>query len=90
MLDQKLSIMVLSTLDATRPIEPSSPAWRSRCPKIHDVCWLPRSAWTIAPGAGWRRQIAICSASTTSLERMWSAIDQPTIFLVNTSSTAEQ
>jgi hypothetical protein len=37
MVDQKDSIMPLSTLEATRPIDPSKPAVRSRCPKIQDV-----------------------------------------------------
>ena len=60
-------------------MDPSSPASRSRCPKTQDVYWLPRSACTIVPGSGRRRQGAICRASTTSSERMWSAIDQPTI-----------
>jgi hypothetical protein len=86
--DQKDSIIVLSTLLATRPMEPSRPAARSRCPKIHDVYWLPRSEWTTVPAAGRRRQRAISSASTTSSARMWSAIDQPTIARVNTSRTA--
>jgi transposase InsO family protein len=39
MVDQKLSIIVLSTLEATRPIDPSSPAERSRWPKIQLVYW---------------------------------------------------
>jgi hypothetical protein len=39
MVDQKDSIRPLSTLEATRPIEPSSPAARSRWPKIQDVYW---------------------------------------------------
>jgi hypothetical protein len=37
--DQNDSIIVLSTDDATRPMEPRSPAWRSRCPKAQDVYW---------------------------------------------------
>ena len=37
MVDQNDSIMLLSTLDATRPIEPSSPAARSRWPKTQLV-----------------------------------------------------
>lgn len=37
MVDQNDPIMVLSTEDATRFIEPSSPALRSRCPKTQDV-----------------------------------------------------
>jgi hypothetical protein len=39
MVDQKDSIRPLSTLEATRPIEPSRPAVRSRWPKSHDVYW---------------------------------------------------
>jgi hypothetical protein len=35
--------------------------------------------WWISPGAGRRRATAICSASTTSSARMWSAMLQPTI-----------
>jgi hypothetical protein len=38
-----------------------------------------RSLWCTSPGPGRRRETAICSASTTSSERMWSAIDEPTI-----------
>jgi hypothetical protein len=41
----------------------------------------------MAPGAGRRFQIAICSASTTSSERMWSAIAQPTIRRLKQSRT---
>ncbi len=37
--DQNDSIMV-STLEATRPIDPSRPASRSRCPNTHDVYWV--------------------------------------------------
>ena len=37
MVDQNDSIRPLSTLEATRPIEPSRPAARSLWPKIHDV-----------------------------------------------------
>jgi hypothetical protein len=81
---------VLSTEEATRPVEPSSPAVRSRWPKIGEGYRLPRCECTPAPGAGRRRQRAISRASTTSSARMWSAIDQPTICRVNTSSTAAQ
>lgn len=52
--------------------------------------WLPRSAWTTVPYSGQRRQIAICSASTTSSESMWSAIDQPTTLRAKSSRTAAQ
>ena len=79
MLDQNDSIIVLSTDDATRPMDPSRPAERSLCPKTHDVYCDPRSAWTIVPGSGRRLQRAISRASTTKSERMWSAIDQPTM-----------
>ena len=44
----------------------------------HEVYWDPRSACRIVPGPGRRCQRAISRASTTSSERMWSAIDQPT------------
>ena len=44
----------------------------------------------IAPGLGWRVQIAICRASTTSSERIWSAIDHPKTLWVKTSRTAAQ
>lgn len=37
MVDQNDSVNALSTLKATRPLDPGSPAWRSRCPKAHDV-----------------------------------------------------
>ena len=63
MVDQSDSIIVSSALEATRPLDPSGPAERSRWPTIHDVDWLLRSKRTIAPGAGWRRQMAICGAS---------------------------
>jgi hypothetical protein len=45
MVDQKDSIRPLSTLEATRPMEPSSPAVRSRWPKIQDVYCDPRSLY---------------------------------------------
>ena len=77
MVDQKDSTSALSTEEATRPIEPSSPAARSRWPNSHDVYWVPLSAWTIVPGCGQRCQRAICRASTTSSVRMRSAMDQP-------------
>lgn len=38
MVDQNDSIIQLSTLDATRPEEPSRPASRSRWPKTQEVC----------------------------------------------------
>jgi hypothetical protein len=41
--DQNDSIMVLSTDEATRPIEPRSPAWRSRCPNAQEVYWAIQS-----------------------------------------------
>ena len=37
MVDQNDSMRVLSTLEATRPIEPSSPSLRNRCPNTQDV-----------------------------------------------------
>lgn len=52
MVNQKDSIIELSTLEATRPMDPSSPASRSRWPKTQDVYWLPRSEWTTVPGPG--------------------------------------
>ena len=79
MTDQKLSMSALSTLDATLPIEPKRPAWRSRCPKSQLVYCAPRSAWTTVPGSGRRRQRAISSASTTISAVILSEIDQPTI-----------
>ena len=90
MVDQNDSIIELSTAEATRPIEPSRPASRSRCPKTQDVYWRAAVGVNDVPAAGRRRQLAICRASTTSSERMWSAIDQPTICRVNTSRTAQQ
>jgi hypothetical protein len=36
---QNDSVIELSTDDATGPIDPSSPASRSRCPKTQDVPW---------------------------------------------------
>ena len=47
--DQNDSIIVLSTLEATRPIAPSRPAARCRCPKTQDVYCDPRSECKIAP-----------------------------------------
>ncbi len=53
------------------PIDPSSPAARSLVPKAQLVYWLPWSEWaTHCPVGGRRRQMAICTASTTSSERM--------------------
>ena len=60
MVDQNDSTSALSTLEATRPIEPSRPAARSRWPNSQEVYWAPLSAWTIVPGCGWRCQRAIC------------------------------
>src|SRR3954447_21379843 len=37
MVDQNDSIIELSTEEATRPMDPSSPASRSRCPNTQDV-----------------------------------------------------
>lgn len=37
MVDQNDSMSALSTLEATRPIDPSRPADRSRWPKTQDV-----------------------------------------------------
>nr|WP_166435996.1 hypothetical protein [Cellulomonas shaoxiangyii] len=90
MVDQNDFIIVLATLEATLPMDASRPAVRRRWPKIHEVYWAPRPAWTITPCPGWRVQIAICRASTTSSARIWSAMDHPTIVRVKTSSTAAQ
>jgi len=90
MTDQKLSMSALSTLEATLPIEPRSPAWRSLWPKSQEVHCAPLSAWTMVPGSGRRRQRAISSASTTISAVMRSEIDQPTIRLLNASMTAAQ
>jgi hypothetical protein len=49
--------------------------------------WLPRSEWTIRPGAGWRWQIAICKAMHTSSAGMQGAIAQPTTLREYKSST---
>lgn len=70
MVDQNDSIIELSTLEATRPMEPSRPAVRSRCPNTDEVYSGPRFLWTMVP-VGRRRQVAICMASTTSSERTW-------------------
>lgn len=75
----------LSTLDATLPIDPSRPAWRSRCPKSHLVYCAPRSAWTTVPGSGRRRQRAISSALTTISVVIRSLIDQPLMRRLNAS-----
>src|SRR5690606_6466080 len=57
---KKDSIIALSSAEATRPIEPSSPAARSRWPKARAVYCEPRSEWTtVWPGGGRRRQRAI-------------------------------
>jgi len=90
MVDQNDSTNALSTEEATRPIDPSSPAARRRCPKSHDVYCAPLSACTIMPGWGQRCQQAICKASTTSSVRMCSAIDHPTTRRENASTTAQQ
>jgi len=49
----------LSTELATRPMDPSSPASRSRCPNVQDVYWLPRSEWRTVAVVGRRCQVAI-------------------------------
>ena len=90
MVDQNDSIMRLSTLEATRPIEPRSPAARRRWPKTQRCTDFRDRSARIVPGCGRRRQVAICRASTTSSVRMWSAIDQPTTTRENTSRTAQQ
>jgi hypothetical protein len=61
------------------PIERAMPASRAAWPNARETYCDPWSEWWIRPGAGRRRLTAIWSASTTSSERMWSAIDQPTI-----------
>lgn len=93
MVDQNDSMIVLFTEDATRPIEPSSPAARSRWPTTHDVMGsgvgVPDStgleSWQGAALPGGHG-----SASTTSSARKWSAIDHPAICWENTSLTAAQ
>ena len=57
---------------------PSTPPPSRCCDDQLNPPWLPRSECTTVPGSGRRRHVAICRASTTSSERMWSAIDQPT------------
>lgn len=89
MVDQNDSITALSKLNVTRPIEPSRPAERSRWPKTQLVYYAPRSAWTIVL-SGDRCQRAIARASTTSSERTWSAMDQPTTMRLQASMTAQQ
>ena len=77
----------LSTLDATRPLDPRRPASRSRFPNTQDVYWVPVLAWTMVP-FGDCCQRAISSASTTSSERTWSAIDQRKTIRLNVSKAA--
>ena len=74
MVDQNDSMSALSTLEATRPIDPSRPACRSRRPNSQDVYCAPRSAWKMVPGAGRRRQRAISRALTTISEVIRSLI----------------
>src|SRR3979409_537924 len=50
--DQNDSIMVLSTDEATRPIEPSSPAWRGLCWNAQAGYAPARSLCQIVPGEG--------------------------------------
>lgn len=78
MVDQNDSMSALSTLEATRPIDPSSPACRSRWPKSQDVYCAPLSACTIVP-TGRRCHLAMSSAPTTISVVRRSEIDQPTM-----------
>ena len=63
MVDQKLSMSALSTLEATLPIDPRRPAWRSRCPKSQEVYCAPRSRVDHRAGFG-------ASAPACHLERV--------------------
>ena len=58
-------------------MEPRRPAVGSGCPNTQDVYWAPLPAWTTVP-CGDRCRRVFARASTTSSERTWSAIDQPT------------
>jgi hypothetical protein len=78
----------VSASPAAQP-DPTSDAFSSRPPQLLSIerCddhlnppWLPWSEWWIRPGPGRRRASAILSASTTKVERMRVAIDQPTIW----------
>jgi hypothetical protein len=88
--DQKLSVIELSSLLATRPIPPRTPAWRSRCPKTaRGVLPAPvrvddRSGARLA---GTRRHL---QGVDDELCAQGSAMDQPTICRLSTSSTAQQ
>ena len=50
--------------------------------------WLPRSEWKIKPGAGWRLNRAMRSASVTRLACMCGCMLQPTTWRLNRSITA--
>ena len=86
--DQKHSIIALST-EATRPIEPRSPAWRSRCPNAQEM-YCPGCYDRSCPAAVDVANTPSAGHRTTKSVRMRSAIDQPTIICEYTSSIAQQ
>ena len=87
--DENDSMRALSTLGATRLIEPRRPADRGRMPKIQDLYYVAQSAWTTVP-AGLRFHGASSRASSTRSEGKWSDLDQPTTIRLQASTTAQQ
>jgi len=79
--DQNDSMSPLSTELATRPIEPGSPASRSRCPNVQDVNWVDSTGRRDTSGvgvgmgrpAGWMKELtgrsAMRSPGAPSLRR---------------------
>jgi hypothetical protein len=86
--DQNDSIIALST-EATRSIEPRSPAWRSRCPNAQEV-YCPGCYDRSCPAAVDVANTPSAGHRATKSVRMRSAIDQPTIICEYTSSIAQQ
>ena len=54
-----------------------------------EVYWLPRSLWTVSPGAGCLAVVAIDNASSTSEVRMCGRAAQPTTALLARSWITE-
>ena len=76
---KNVSATALSKHEPTAPIDCAIPASWQAWPNSRPMNCPPWSEWWIVPFGGRRRRTAICSASTTSSERMWLAIAQPTI-----------
>jgi hypothetical protein len=69
----------LSQQSPRDPIERATPAFAHACPNASDTNYDPWPEWWISPASGRRPAIATVRTWTTRSERIWSAIDQPTI-----------